>query len=228
MNKKIQFLITRYKIILGLGENDEVWYSSAQNLENNLKSRGIILPGPLFYRYNLPNNLSAQDYLYKKNMLEDFARYKSGEFERLVSCLHDKEELKQEYLSLSEKEKNMIDNYFVNKAKDANKKIVEECKKIRELNPELYGMNVSNDIEFLSGVVYGFAPAEIKHFCNLNSQNLDWKQNKEELQKQKDLEQQIGVNITYRLAPETIEDIRICLQQIQQIENAQKNNGQEL
>lgn len=225
MNKKIQFLIAQYKTILHLDNYDEEWYSSAQRLENNLKSRGIYLPKPLFYQYKLPDNSSTQDYLRIKNPLEKFARYKPGELEQFVSYLSDKDEFKQEYLNLSDEEKSIIEKYFVDLANDSNTKIDIECKKLRALNPELQKLDVPNNIEFLSGAIYGFAPAEIKHFINLTAQNLDYKQNKEEHKNQDNLEQQIGIHITYRLAPETIESIRTVWQQM---ENARKNNGQEL
>lgn len=228
MNKKIQFLIAQYKTILHLDRDDEVWDSSAQKLEKDLKSHGIFLSKPLFYQYKLPNNVTASDYLSVKNQLLKFARYKPGELEQFVSYLSDKDEFKQQYLALSKDEKIIIEKHFVDFANDSNKQIDTECKKIRALNPELQNLDVPNDIEFLSGVVYGFAPAEIKHFINLKTQNLDWKQNREEYKNQDNLAQQIGIKITYRLAPETIEMIRTAWQQqIQQIENARKNNGHE-
>ena len=227
MNKKIQFLIAQYKTILKLDEDNEVWYSSSQNLENNLKQRGIVLQKPLFYEYKLPNGISAPDYLQIKNPLEKFSRYKPGDAENLAKCLANSEKYKQDFMKLSAEEKAELDKYFVDLATDSNRKIDLECKKIRELNPELRNLDVPNNIEFLSGVIYGFAPEDIKYFCDLQKKNLDYQQNKEEAKKQDLLAQDLGLNINWRISPETIQNIRTSFQQSQQTQIIHQHNGHE-
>lgn len=228
MNKQIQYLIAQYKTILHLDKDKEEWYSSAQNLENHLTQRGIVLQKPLFYKYKLPGGISAPDYLHIKNPLEKFSRYKPGDAENLANCLANSEKYKQEFMKLSAKEKTELDKYFVDLAADSNRKIDIECRKIRELNPEIRNLDVPNNIEFLSGVIYGFAPEDIKHFCDLQKKNLNYQQIKEERQEQDKLAQEIGLNsIGWRISPSTIQNIRTSVQLSQQMQYANPNHGHE-
>lgn len=218
MNKKFDFLFRQYCLLLHIvPDSDEVWYSSAQNLDAELKKRGINLSRDLYHKYNLPDGVSQQDYLVKKNSLNTIGRYEAGDMARFVAWLYDGVALKDEYMKLSSDEKIAFDKYLVNLAAQENHKIDAECKKIRALNPELSELDVPNNIEFLSGVVYGFPPTDIKYFMDLQEKKLDWKQNLQEQENQENLSQQLGVGITYRLSADTIQAIQLAI----------KNSGKE-
>lgn len=218
MSKKFDFLFRQYCMVLHITpDSDEVWFSSAQNLDDELKKRNIVLKRPLFRKYNLPDGVSQQDYLVKKNSLNTIGRYEAGDMARFVACLSDGVALKDEYMKLSSDEKIAFDKYLVDLAAQENHKIDAECKKIRALNPELVDLDVANDIEFLSGVVYGFPPEDIKFFADVRKKKLDWRQEKAQYADQDLLSQQLGVSIGYRLSPDTMNAIRVAM----------KNNGRE-
>lgn len=218
MNKKFQFLLRQYCLLLhNAPDSDEVWFSSAQNLDRELKKRGINLSRDLYHKYKLPGSLTQQEYLVKKNSLNTVGRYQSGDMERWVSCLSEKDSFRKEYMKLTPDEQLAFDRYILDLAKQENQKIDVECKQIRALNPELSDLDVPNDIEFLSGVVYGFPPADIKHFMDLQAKKLGWEQDLQEKENQNMLSQQLGVPITYRLSADTIKAIHLAM----------KNNGKE-
>ena len=218
MNKKFQFLLRQYCLLLhNAPDSDEVWFSSAQNLDRELKKRGINLSRDLYHKYKLPGSLTQQEYLVKKNSLNTVAHYKAGDMAKFVACLADGEAFKDEYMKLSGDEKTAFDSYLVDLATQENQIIDAECKKIRALNPELSELDVPNDIEFLSGVVYGFPPADIKHFMDLQAKKLGWEQNLQEQENQRNLSQQLGVVISYRLSADTIQAIQLAI----------KNSGKE-
>lgn len=218
MNRKFDFLFRQYCLLLHITpDSDEVWYSSAQNLDIELKKRGINLLRDLYHKYKLPGGLTQQEYLVKKNSLNTIGRYKAGDIAKFVASLSDGVALKDEYMKLSSDEKTAFDRYLVDLATQENQRIDAECKKIRALNPELSDLDVPNDIEFLSGVVYGFPPADIKYFIDLQAKKLDWQQNLQEQENQKKLSQQLGVGITYRLSADTIQAIQLAI----------KNSGKE-
>lgn len=218
MNKKFQFLLRQSCLLLhNAPDSDEVWFSSAQNLDRELKKRGINLSRDLYHKYKLPGSLTQQEYLVKKNSLNTVGRYQSGDMERWVSCLSEKDSFRKEYMKLTPDEQLAFDRYILDLAKQENQKIDVECKQIRALNPELSDLDVPNDIEFLSGVVYGFPPADIKHFMDLQAKKLGWEQDLQEKENQNMLSQQLGVPITYRLSADTIKAIHLAM----------KNNGKE-
>lgn len=218
MNKKFQFLLRQYCLLLhNTPDSDEVWFSSAQNLDRELKKRGINLSRDLYHKYKLPGSLTQQEYLVKKNSLNTVGRYQSGDMERLVSCLSEKDSFRKEYMKLTPDEQLAFDRYILDLVKQENQKIDVECKQIRALNPELSDLDVPNDIEFLSGVVYGFPPADIIHFMDLQAKKLGREQDLQEKENQNMLSQQLGVPITYRLSADTIKAIQLAM----------KNNGKE-
>ena len=218
MNKKFDFLFRQYCLLWHITpDSDEVWYSSAQNLDVELKKRGINLSRDLYHKYKLPGGLTQQEYLVKKNSLDTIAHYKAGDMAHFVACLADGEAFKDEYMKLSGDEKTAFDRYLVDLATQENQRIDAECKKNRALNPELSELDVPNNIEFLSGVVYGFPPVDIKYFIDLQEKKLDWKQNLQEQENQENLSQQLGVVISYRLSADTIQAIQLAI----------KNSGKE-
>lgn len=205
MNKKFDFLFRQFCLSLHVSKKtDEVWFSSAQDLETRLKERGITVYPPLYRRYKMPGGVSQQAYLKKKNSLNTIGRYKAGDVARFVECLPHKDGLRKKYDALSAEERVAFDKYLVDLAKQENLKIEAECKIIRAMNPDLQDLDVPNDIDFLSGVVYGFAPAEIKYFSDVRDKNLDWRQTRAEYEGQDMLSQRLGFSIGYMLSKDTI------------------------
>ncbi len=173
------------------------WDSSAQNLENILKYKGI--NKKLFYTYKLPYDMSPQDFQDKITM-----EYFCGQFYTCFASkvFHDK--------SLNISEKLQLARYVWEMRRNKNHKNMKfYVDEIKRKNPELSDINPKNsDTNLVYGTLFGFAPAEIKYFCEVSGLR--------DFDKEQELDsklESLGVRTNYILAPETSNAIMAALQQ---------------
>lgn len=172
------------------------WDSSAQDLENILKSKGI--NKKLFYKYKMPDDMSPQEFQDKITM-ECFVKNFYSYFASRI--LRDK--------NITVSEKLQLTRYVLEMR---HKKDYQNMKRyaddIKRKNTELSDINTKNSDGLVYGALFGFAPAEIKYFCEVSGLR-DFDKEQELHVKLKNL----GVNTNYILAPETGESIMAALQQ---------------
>ncbi len=167
------------------------WDSSAKNLENDLGHRGIKFDKKLFWKYKLPNDMSAQEFMDTLLLEFYFVKWFSD-----MKIMRDK--------NLTMKQKIKIFSYVLSMKKNGiNKNIKKYANEIKQLNPELAKINPRDsfyDIAFVEGALFGFAPDEIRYFCEEKGlRDFDVEHKLDEKLKN------LGVRITYVLAPETAE-----------------------
>ncbi len=180
------------------------WSSSAENLENKLKDKGIT-DIKLYHRYKLPGDMSPVSYMIKHALRcffidmctkdwckEDaFKKWLDFYIEKYITDDSLAKQFKQELMSDIEKKQLEIDDY--------KKELMSDYKLLLKLNPELPDMKDELDIvSVIDGAIFGFAPDEIKYFCSA-SRDLDAESNVfKELEK-------YGIKAEYILAPKTAE-----------------------
>lgn len=173
-----------------------VWDSSAKNLEDELKKRGIKLPRKLYYEYKMPGQLNPNEFM--DNLIMDyFVSYFHSWFAKYV--------LKDKNLKISEKAKIFT---YVWKNRSKYKEVVDRYEtEIRKLNPELANIKVDNSRSLVYGAMFGFAPQEIAYFSDGANRDLA----KEE--KNLKVFKSYGLDVTYILAPQTAEMLISALKQ---------------
>ena len=175
------------------------WGSSAQNLQNALIGRGIKSPKKLFYKYNLPDGMSPQEFQ-DKITIECFCKQFYTYFASKV--FHDK--------SINISEKLQLTRYVWEMRRKKNHKNMKfYADEIKRKNSELSDINPKNsDANLVYGALFGFAPAEIKYFCEVSGLR--------DFDKEQELDsklESLGVRTNYILAPETSNAIMAALQQ---------------
>ena len=165
------------------------WDSSAKNLENDLGHRGIKFDKKLFWKYKLPNAMSAQEFMDVLLLEFYFVKWFSN-----MKIMRDK--------NLTIKQKIKIFAYNVSmKKRGIYNNIKKYANEIKQLNPELEKINPRASFgsrSLVEGALFGFAPDEIKYFCDKSSfRDMDQEHRFDEVLKK------YGVRPSYVLAPET-------------------------
>ena len=175
------------------------WDSSAKNLEDELKKRGIKLPQKLFYKYKMPVGNSQAGFM-DKIIMEYFCTY------FLKSYGYAGEVLKDKKLTMSDKAK-IFKYVWKNRGKytDVLKQYEIE---IRKLNPELSNIKVDDSRSLVYGAMFGFAPQEIAYFANGKNRNFTKEREVLDIFKNR-----FGINVEYILAPKTAEMVINALNQ---------------
>jgi hypothetical protein len=166
----------------------DVWDSSAQNLSNDLKAMGVNFSKKLFWKYKLPDNLSPQEFQ-DKIALERFCKgFYSDFMSRVLSDKNltgmDKIQIVRFVWEMRRKKNHHDMKYYMNE--------------IKRNNPELANINPKNPQGFVYGALFGFAPDEIKYFCDMHSvRDMGLEDSVDKKLKQ------FGIDTTYVLAPST-------------------------
>ncbi len=175
-----------------------VWDSSAKKLEDALLARGIKLPKKLYYEYRLPDGIKPSVFMNKLVMQYFVTNF----FSRFAGSV-----LVDTKLSMSDKAK--IFKYVWNTRTEYKNLIEQYEKQIRKDNPELANLKTKDASDFVYGATFGFAPAEIAYFSNP-----DQKPNLSEADRVIDLlRKKYGIELTYVLAPDTVEMLFAALAQ---------------
>ncbi|MFQ6759835.1 MAG: hypothetical protein ACLRFM_00300 [Alphaproteobacteria bacterium] len=167
----------------------EKWDSSAKKLDDVLRRRGIDFDKKLFWKYKLPNGMSPQEFMDTLLLEFYFVKWFSN-----MKIMRDK--------NLTIKQKIKIFAYVLSMKKAGiGKNIKKYANEIKQLNPELAHINPRDNfgsISFVEGALFGFAPDEIKYFCDKSSfRDMDQEHEFDEILKKH------GVRPSYVLAPET-------------------------
>ena len=218
---------------------DNVWYSSAKNLENSLKFSGVTQIPKLYYEYKFPNNLKNfeldrqtlftrcfpaiyENYLESFNtnktkvrLFEDAAANKKTDLSAFFGfciCLglSRLKDLKSVFKETYDQSMNQV--YFL-------------AEYIHQHNPELQHIKNYKNLDFVNGAIYGFAPKEIEFFLNLQERrkNGSWDYEMsgkdEEVNYVKNNMDKIsdftGNQVTYFLSPETGDKIIAAIEKYQ-------------
>ena len=197
LDKKLQMYISA--IAIGKMPFGRKWDSSAKNLEDVLRLRGIKLPQKLYYEYKMPKGNTQSSFM-DKIIMEYFCTYffKPGGYAGEI--------LKDKKLSLSEKAK-IFQYVWRNRGKytDVLKQYETE---IRKLNPELANIRTDDSRSLVYGAMFGFAPSEIGYFANSKNRNLAKERETLDIFKNR-----FGIMVGYILAPKTAEMVITALEQ---------------
>ena len=142
----------------------------------------------MFWKYKLPDNLSPQEFQ-DKIALEHFCNgFYSDYMSRVLSDKTltgmDKIQIVRFVWEMRRKKNHRDMKYYMDE--------------IKRNNPELENINPKSPQGFVYGALFGFAPTEIKYFCDMHSvRDID-----EENSVDKKLKQ-FGIKTTYVLAPST-------------------------
>lgn len=193
LDKKLQMYIAKTAIpYLPYGSK---WDSSAEKLQNELRTRGINLK--VYYEYKLPHGIKSSDFMYNL-VIEYFINNFYSDFASKV--FQDKK------LTVSDKLK--ILKYVFAKRRETKGKMKQYEQEIRKLNPELANVKVNNSQSLVNGAMFGFAPDDIEYFADANKRDMDYE---EKLCKM--FQEKYGINLTYVLAPKTAKIIIKALEQ---------------
>ena len=236
MNKKNKFndasaealFKTFRRTIARIAEKNEIF--SALEQEKKYAAYGIKLPFKIYYRYNLPENMEPLELLWTAEEMKFSAQI--PDIKQLYIKLNEtndsgdstyKEQL--EFIeSFSPEQIQQINKYISdNLPKYSEKTLIAEIKK---LNPELAHIEtkvsaicpIHPEIDFIRGVVWGFAPEDIEFVLSHTH---------EEMQQIAQDPRRQALHHGHFPAPSRLDAILAAEQQIQQIENARKNNGHE-
>ena len=194
LDKKLQMYIIS-KAIQSMPFGRE-WDSSAKKLEDELEKRGIKLSQKLYYKYKMPGELKPEEFM-DSLIIDYFIAYFHSWFAKDV--------LKDKQLKMSEKAKIFT---YVWKNRSKYKGVLEKYEtEIRQKNPELSGVKVNNPKSLVYGALFGFAPKEISYFSDGAHRDLVQEE------KNRNLFESYGINLTYVLAPDTAKKIIALLKQ---------------
>ena len=164
----------------------DVWFSSAQRLENALKNHGIVLPQKLYYEYKFPGGLKNFEFheqnitltgfynIYRSYFLNPdwgFRKYKSLKGFMFDLYWWDYKQNKKTDLSaffgfcisLAVSDVEKLESAFI----AAQEQVYKLADLIKEINPELQSIKNHRSVDFFFFLIYGFAPQEIQFFLNL-------------------------------------------------------------
>ena len=196
LDKRLQMYISNMAIqSMPFGRK---WGSSAKNLEDELKKRGIKIPYKLYYEYKMPGGVKPSDFmdkLIKEYLSAYFYSYFAGKI------------LKDKKLTISDKAK--IFKYVFN-TRGKYKILMKNYEaQIRENNSELADANIVKTYDSRSlvyGALFGFAPREITYYAD--GTHRDFTKEQEYFKKFKSY----GIKLSYVLAPETADMILSALE----------------
>jgi len=197
LSKKLQFYI--YKMAFSsLPFGGSVWNSSAKNLSDALQERGIKTKQKLFWQYKLPDNMKSQQFMNKIAITHFYEKFFTN---FSADVFHDK--------NLTLLEKMQIMRYVWQMRRENKKNIMSSwADEIKRNNPVLANINPKSVSGFVYGALFGFAPDEIKYFCDVHStRDLDAEN------KVIDKLDKLGIKTTYVLAPGTAKEIITALNQ---------------
>lgn len=212
MNKDYQMNLIN--LVTRMNYGHEGWQSSAEDLQNDLSKKGVN-DFKVYHRYKLPDDMSPVSYMVKNalnwfyiNMCGDefFRReFIDNWFDLVVKfVIKDEKQVavfKQQIIDDIESKKTDVAKYKAEVMRDYNL--------LLKLNPELPHAKKDGDISaIMDGAVFGFAPNDIKYFCEMDRQrNRD-----QERRLYKRLRKRKVYN-TYILAPETVKSLISRLQE---------------
>lgn len=214
---------------------------SAKRAEERYKSYGITPPHKIYYEYKFPDGLSNYALLMNYDYMYNFQDFKIGS---IISQKEHINDLRPEYRKVLEQytteQLQDIENYITEHKAQWAKKMQYYSDEVRRLNPELAHIHVTKDklddiaknnkwttptkyntfaeLDFIHGVVFGFSPTDIDYYINRTEAQHIQDQDDERLN---------FIHIGHIIAPQHRDDFVKVEQQIQQIENARKNNGHE-
>lgn len=216
-------LATRFKFFVAdlchkMGTfGSKTWNSSAQDLEKQLKSKGINLPFKLYYVYNLPDGTTRLNYMRKLSFLEFCNNF--NRIDEYKNIFMDSDKFTPEEKELIVKEITEQNNY--------DEVLRGDFSDILALNPELQRFKSENKplkiIDIIAGAVFGFAPDEIDYYCygRFNQgKDIDSVLAKEEEARQ--VIANYGFRVGYILAPRTAKKIIAALEKNRQNINVQQ------
>ena len=179
------------------------WNSSAQNLENELKARGINIK--LYHKYKLPDGMSQDEFMKRIAILDFYADF---------SLLRAKDVFFTKGIRL--RDKFVICSGFAKRRIESRKKIQKYAERVVEQNPELHGLNIdakeTDAFDICSGAIFGFGPDEIKYFITDYKGLCIGTKDKERYDKIKSY----GILTRYVLAPKTADMVISVLEKNKQ------------
>jgi len=215
VDKKIQFLDAT--LSLGNEMRYKKWLqydSSAFKLETALEQRGIVLPKKLCHIYKCPDNQHMYDYYVNKHEKWMFMNWytrniitkgrKTGASVRENAGLYSLQDFFKFMFCLALSDKEELRKFFADKYAVFSKELQQDMDKFRELNPDLKSIDNYNNIDFLLGVMFGFAPEDIKFFIDVPGKQRGDKYNEDRERVNKKVEQLCGVHISYVLSPQNL------------------------
>jgi len=199
MNKTLDKSLWSYikKMTLYYTPFGDRWYSSAKNLESELRARGIVLQQKLYYEYKLPNGDKPNEFM-KKLIIESFLNDFYLFYARRV--------LKDKSLGFFGKLKVFM--YVWHNRRKVKNLLKQYEQEIRKINPELSKVKIDTSSSLVYGATFGFAPQEIEYFADVKNRDMIAEAKIREI-----LEKQFGIKLTYILAPKTAKSIIIALKQ---------------
>ena len=203
MNKDYQMNLISLVTRMNYGHED--WQSSAEDLQNDLGTKGIN-DVKVYYRYNLPDGMLPVSYMIKNALNWFYIRMCGDDFFRrevldnwfdlvVKSVIKDEKQVsifRQQMISDIESKKADVAKY--------KNEVMRDYKLLLKLNPELPRARKENDISsIMDGAVFGFAPNDIKYFCEIDRPRSRDQERRlyKRLRKHK-------IYISYILAPETV------------------------
>ena len=175
------------------------WDSSAKMLSDELDRCGVKLSKKIFYKYQLPDNMSSQQFqdritieYFCKRFYSDFA---SKVFRDKTLTISEKMQIARYVWEMRRKKNHHDMKYYADE--------------IKSKNPELADIKLANNIvNLVYGALFGFAPDEIKYFCEVSGAR--------DFRKEHELDEELehlGIYTNYVLAPDTAKAIMAALQQ---------------
>ncbi len=157
LSKKLQLQLAHFALEKSYAYGTE-WYSSAKNLDDELKARGIT-DVKMYYEYKMPGGLAPADYM-KKLALYTFYT----DFDWLFP--YYKEEF-ENYIP-DENDRLQVINEIKGKTKSYDQELTTDCNELIKINPELSVITdrQTHRDDILWGAVFGYVPDDIEYFCN--------------------------------------------------------------
>lgn len=215
------------------GLYDHGWDSSAKKLEQELKNHGIVLSSKIYYEYKFPGNLKNYEIdrrtaflrlfaAFYENWLEKFekpklvknrlfwhattnAKYDMSAFFYFCICLA---------LSRTKNIKTVFEQAYIS----CETKLDALAEQIRQLNPELQGIQDYKNFDFVNGAIYGFAPQDIDFYIQQN-RHVDHRMPYSTTNSSNEISNFLQKEVTYILSPKTADDILKAIRQHQTIQN---------
>ena len=211
------------------GLYDHGWDSSAKQLEQELNNHGIVLSSKIYYEYKFPSNLKNYEIdrrtvflrlfaAFYENWLEKFekpklvknrliwhaipnAKYDLSAFFYFCICLA---------LSRTKNIKTVFEQAYIS----CGTKLDALAEQIRQLNPELQGIQDYKNCDFVNGAIYGFAPQDIDFYIQQN-RHVDHWMPYSTTNSSNEISNFLQKEVTYVLSPKTADDILKAIQQYQ-------------
>lgn len=215
------------------GLYDHGWDSSAKDLEQELANHGIVLSSKIYYEYKFPGNLKNYEIdrctvflrhfaAVYENWLEKFekpklvkntlfwhattnAKYDMSAFFYFCICLA---------LSRTKNIKTVFEQAYIS----CGTKLDTLAEQIRQLNPELQGIQDYKNFDFVNGAIYGFAPQDIDFYIQQN-RHVDHWMPYSTTNSRNEISNFLQKEVTYILSPKTADDILKAIRQHQTIQN---------